>query len=139
MDQTWGVKPHTADICLWAKGKSIEELFINSATALMEYCCTPSENNLITTREFRLKAPDNISLLIYFLNDILYLLEVDYLIFNEVENLEIQNNKLRATLIFSLQSPELLRIKHPVKAVTLHEAVIKKSGVWFKAYFILDL
>jgi SHS2 domain-containing protein len=139
MEKTWGLKPHTADIRLWTTGKNLEELFVNSGKALMEYCCNSTNHSNLITREFNIDALDNIFLLIYFLNDLLYLLEVENLYFIKADTINIKNKSLNGVLIFSCQNSDSLNILNPVKAITLHQAFIEKEDSYLKAEFIMDI
>lgn len=130
---------HTADVQLRIEGDSKEELFRAGLKGLndllkpggcREKAAYPFEQSI------ELKSPDLTSLLIDFLSAILSITYSKKLIICEVDFPEFQNNYLQCTL----KGKEENNFEEDVKAVTYHEAEVKKNrkGNW-ESLVIFDI
>jgi SHS2 domain-containing protein len=87
---------HTADVKIRATAPTLETLFSEALAALMQVLYGPDRKGGIK-REIALEAEDNESLLMDFLSEVLYLAEVDGLVFSGAE-IHISGSKLTALL-----------------------------------------
>ena len=73
---------HTADVKIHASAPTLETLFSETFKALMQVTYGKSRRGGIT-REIRIESTDNESLLADFLSEVLFLSEVDSLVFSD--------------------------------------------------------
>jgi SHS2 domain-containing protein len=86
---------HTADILVRVTGSSLEDLFAESARAM--FCCMHDRRRSgAVVRTLSLEAADSDALLHDFLSELLFLAEVDNLVFSDV-TVSISGTALRAT------------------------------------------
>jgi len=130
---------HTADLGVRLRGKTLNELFVNAAKALMELLVTfdPSESG--QALPLTVSGDDTTDLLVRWLGEILYLFEGDSLLVTDVviENMTpIRVDALLWTLPLNETSHEFIT---DIKAVTYHRAnVIAKEDYW-EACVIFDV
>ncbi|HET6580503.1 MAG TPA: archease [Methanoregula sp.] len=74
--------PHTADVKIHASAPTLEELFSETFKALMQVMYGTSRHGG-TTREIRIESTDTESLLADFLSEVLFVSEVEGLVFSE--------------------------------------------------------
>ena len=86
--------PHTADIKIRARARTLDELFSEVLSALMEVMYGTTRTDGIT-REICLESPE--SLLADFLSEVLFLSEVDGLVFSRA-NVALDGLRLSAVL-----------------------------------------
>src|SRR5689334_2592001 len=76
---------HTADIGLRVYGETLPALFRNAAMG-MESLLVPLEQvQQVTHREITVTGHDHLSLLIAWLNELIFLFDTEYLLFREIE------------------------------------------------------
>jgi SHS2 domain-containing protein len=88
--------PHTADIKIRARAPTLGGLFSEVLNALMEVMYGTKRTNGIV-REIRLESPDKESLLADFLSEVLFISEVDGLVFSRAD-ITIKELELSAVL-----------------------------------------
>ena len=88
--------PHTADVKIRATAPTLETLFSEALGALMQVLYGPDRNGG-EKREIHLEAEDNESLLRDFLSEVLFITEVDGLVFSGAD-IHIEGGRLVATL-----------------------------------------
>ncbi len=76
---------HTADLCIRVYGMNFLELLENSAAALMDLIVDRETVNPTKEIQFEIKADTKEELLIKMLGEILYLHEVEKLVFKDIE------------------------------------------------------
>ena len=74
--------PHTADVKIHASAPTLEELFSETFKALMQVMYGTSRRGG-TTREIRIESMDTESLLADFLSEVLFVSEVEGLVFSD--------------------------------------------------------
>jgi protein archease len=85
-------------------------------------------------RTIELDAGDRELLLADWLNELIYLLEVERFVPERVTSLELEGDKLRATIRGHEGDPQ-----HLVKAVTLHRLELREEGGTWYARAVLDV
>mgnify|MGYP001613985951 CR=1 FL=1 len=125
---------HTADIKFQAFGNSLEEVFSNSAYAMIKVICKERVKEKIT-KKIKLKGIDKKSLLYNFLDELLFLLNTKNFILSNVKEIKIKNNKLTATLV----GDDLKNYKSglDVKSVTYNDMIINEKP--FMIQVVLDI
>ena len=132
----------TADIAFEASGKNLSELFISSAEALFEILANVKKVNKTIAREIGLKNKVIENLLYDFLSEILYIKDLDFMIFSNC-NLKIKESKsgyeLDAVVYGEKINPKKHELHSDAKAITLHQFSIDKTKNGYKAFVIVDI
>lgn len=135
---TYELIDHTADVGIWVTARSVEALFETAAVALTELMTDLAavEPKLERTMELEEESLD--VLLVCWLQEIVYLLDTEDLVFSAFE-MKIEGTRLQATLWGEPFDPEVHPRKSDVKAVTYHHLEVKNRGGWWEARVIIDL
>lgn len=123
----------TADLAVEAKGATLEEAFSNSALAMFN-AITPIEGiEKRESRNFEVKGDDLELLLFNFLDELLYINDVELMVFSEIKlKIDRDANMLKSKCI----GEHFDILKHSqgiaIKAVTFHKMKVKKKEkCWF--------
>lgn len=126
---------HEADVGFEVQANTLEELFLNSAQALFSVIVENSTFDPNAQRQFVISS-DTDSLVV-FLNELLYLWEIDKFIPASVNIFE-RNHLLEIRLSGTVLKNEDL-IVGSVKAVTYHRFLVSEQNGLLKAAFIVDV
>lgn len=134
---------HTADVGAEITAASLEELFAEAATALLETIVDPGTVRPSLHRSFELAAPDLETLLVDWLGELVYVFEVDRQLFADAEvtvNEGEAGPRLAAVARGEPYDPDRHPVRVLVKAVTHHalEVACRPDGTWF-ARVIFDI
>ncbi len=129
----------TADLTVDTWGESLEDVFRQSAIALFN-AITPLEGiNQNETREFEVDGHDLGALLFNFLDELLYLQEVDLIVFSGFD-LEIDRESITLKAVCHGELFDLS--KHTqgiaIKAVTFHQMKFEETDEGWKLRVVLD-
>jgi SHS2 domain-containing protein len=128
---------HTADFRIKVFGRTKKELFENAMVGMFEAAKYEKklENQKLKIK-IKIKSFDLSSLLVDFLNEILYLVETKKLVFEKVEFKKFTRNEIEATLI----GKSLKRMGVHIKGVTYHNLDIhqEKNRTW-QATILFDI
>jgi len=135
----------TADIGFWAYGKTLEESFENAALAMFNVITKTNSVAENKYRKINIESEDLTSLLYDFLEELLFVYEVDLLLFSKFE-LNIKKDNIDSNEIYKLEAvatgEEIDWNKHyrgsEVKAITFHMMDVLINDI-FKVRVILDL
>jgi SHS2 domain-containing protein len=131
--------PHTADLAWRILGDSLPELYENAAAALVSTLTDRRRLRLSETREISLESVDRESLLVDWLNHLLYLFDVDGFLGRDFRVASLSPRRLRARVRGERFDPTRHVEKTAVKAATYHQLKIsQEDGAW-RATVILDL
>ena len=147
MTKKYKILSHTADLRLEVFGKTIEELFKNSAEALTKILSpktikSGTRNQELVTKVSIESANIN-TLLVDFLNEILAKSQINKSVY-ELMSLRVDEDKIKVEA--ELTGVPVSEFEEDVKAVTYHEVDIKKElgtrnkgqGVW-KTKLVIDI
>jgi SHS2 domain-containing protein len=129
----------TADLTVDTWGETLEEVFAQAGFALFN-AITPIEGiQKAETREFQVEGDDMGALLFNFLDELLYIHEVDLIVFSAFD-LEIDKERFKLKAVCYGESFDLGR--HPrgiaIKAVTFHLMNIQQSDEGWNLRVVLD-
>ncbi len=114
---------HTADVRMRVKGRNLKELFQNALEGMFAFLNPQiSQDTKMVERKINLKAPDKTVLLIDFLNEILYLANTNKEYYYKINFEKLTKKNIKATIL----GKKILNFSDDIKAVTYHEAEIKK-------------
>jgi len=139
MSKAFEVIDHTADVGIIAYGADTEDLFSNAALALFSLI---TELESIENRfhlDLVVSSEDTDSLLIEWLNELIYLFDVRHILFSHFDITDLTRNGLQATCYGEHFNAMKHTIKVEVKAATYHMLKIDKGDDGFRAQVILDI
>ncbi len=129
-----------ADVAFKAWGKTLDELFANAAKAMFEVMVNTEQVEQLVERELEVKGDDLPDLLFNWLNELLYYVDAENLVFSYFEvNIDEPKLKLKAKCKGEPMNPEKHELRTHVKAATYHKLKVeKKNGLW-EAFVLLDI
>ena len=131
--------PHTADVAVVARGESLRELFEHAGLALFSLLTDVEGVRDRTSTQVEIQSPDRESLLVDWLNELLYLFDCEGKLFCRFTVSELGESSLKAEVRGERIDPGRHRIKMGVKAVTYHDLEIKRSDDGWMARMVFDV
>lgn len=124
------VVEHTADIGLRAHGKTLKELFCNAAEGMFSIICDLEKVAARRCLDVKAEAEDKETLLVEWLNELLYLFEVEKILFNKFDVIELEEQSLKARACGEEIDLNRHEVKTQIKACTYHMLKIAKNKHW---------
>ena len=128
---------HTADRAFVARGRNIGELFVHAAQAMFEPQPRNYHGPKRVERYVEVRGSDQETLLVNWLNELLYVSEHFQERYNGFEILDLADEHLRARLCGTQQNASAPLSK--VKAVTFHNLAIRREGDEWVATLVVDV
>lgn len=128
---------HTADAKFRAYGKTIEEAFINSAKAAFGILIECNKVNPKIEKKITLSAKKTESLLYDFIEELLFMLDVDGFLLSDIKDLSIKDNTLICTAYGD--NYKNYEISGNIKSVTYNDMEIKKTDDGYEITMVVDL
>ncbi len=137
MRKNFEILEHRGDLKIKVFGRSLKEVFRNSMIAMVESMMPEVDFSFKKTfrRKIKIKSFDLDSLLIDFLNEILYLIEVNKEVYKKIEFLKFEKYEIEAVLY----GKKVKRFGLGIKAVTYHNLEIKKIKNNWYATILFDI
>lgn len=129
---------HTADFILLARGVSPGELFSSAAEGMLELMVGLSSVEERETLSLSVKASDWESLLVDWLDELLFQFEAYGWIARRIVFEAIEPTGLRATTWGERVDPGRHDLRREVKAVTYHDLAVRRTDGW-EARVTLDV
>ena len=139
MKKAFEIIDHAADIGIIAYGADIKELFSNAALALFSLITEPDSVEQKLHLNLEVSSEDIDSLLIEWLNELIYFFDTKRMLFNRFDIGIVTNYELKVACYGEEFDPMKHKIKVGVKAATYHMLKLVKSGDGYKARIILDI
>ncbi len=130
---------HTADIGIRAFGDTEEHLFENAAAGMFSLICNPSLVRDTHAYPVSIEAEDRETLLVEWLNELLFLFEARGVIFGRFEVDDISEVHLTATAFGEDLDRERHRLMADIKAVTYHMLKVRRVDGRWEATVIFDI
>ncbi len=137
--QPYEVFEHTADIGIHAYGSTLSELFIHAAQGMESLMVAPAQVRLLTSREITVEGHDTVSLLIAWLNELIFLFDTEYLLLRDFVIDSSSETSLTAHVSGEPYDAQRHDLSSAIKAVTWHEAAITHTDEGYKARIIFDI
>jgi len=138
MEKDFEIIDHTADVGIVAYGADIRQTFANAARALFSLITELDEVEEVIYRDIELKAPDQESLLVDWLNEFIYLFDAENIIFKRFDITELDDTRLKARSYGEKVDSSKHKLKTGVKAATYHMLKVDK-GDKYKAQVLFDI
>jgi SHS2 domain-containing protein len=138
MGKRFEVIDHTADVGIAAYGEDLKEAFANAAYALFSMMLDLDSVGDALCRQVEVTADDRSDLLVAWLNELIYVFEVDNMLFKRFDIGELNETRLRARCYGEKIDPERHKIKVGFKAATYHMLKIDE-GDGFRIQVLFDI
>lgn len=133
---------HPADLKIRAFGKTKEELFLNMVKGMTDGLHPEIKKPTVHTQQaselknIKITSPDLGALLVDFLSEILYLIQINKEIYNNINFKKLSDTELEGELI----GQKIERFDEDIKAVTYHALEVHqgKDGTW-EATVLFDI
>ncbi len=126
---------HTADWALRVRGDTLPGLFVNAAAGMYALIVDAPHIQVQVERPVEVAGVDAETLLVNWLNELLYYTEVDGLVFGQFEIVDLAGGRLRATARGQAGAP----LRKHIKAATFHNVHIVKSGGGLSVTIVFDV
>jgi SHS2 domain-containing protein len=130
---------HTADIGLIVYGTDLKQVFSNAALGLFNLIADLDNVKEDIKRDVELSAEDAEVLLIEWLNELIYIFDVEHILFKRFEINDLHGNELKATCYGEKVKPGHHKLKREVKAATYHMLNLIKDKGSYKVQIIFDI
>ncbi len=137
--EPYEVFEHTADVGIHAYGRTLAELFIHAAQGMESLLVCPDMVRVVTQREITVEGHDTLSLLIAWLNELIFLFDTEYLLFRDFELLSLNETALTGRALGERYDRERHELSSALKAATWHEAAVVDTADGYSARIIFDL
>jgi SHS2 domain-containing protein len=138
MDKKFEILDHTADTGIIAYGDDLKEAFENAALGMFSLITdlTSIEND--QTRKIDINSTDRDGLLVSWLNELIYLFDVENIIFSKFDIIHLDENALSAIVYGEKVDLSRHEIRTGIKAATYHMLKIDKNSL-FRVQVIFDI
>jgi SHS2 domain-containing protein len=124
---------HTAEVQIEIDAASEEAVFTEALHALRELLADDARGEQLC-RDVAVDASERASLLVKWLDELVYLAETEDLVPEEVDRIELSDRGLVARVRWRRGSP-----RHLVKGATYHRLVFERSDRGVRAMVVLDV
>lgn len=128
MEKEFEILDHTADVGIIAYGNDTSEAFANAAKGLFSLITELDDVSEIEYRDIELTAPDQESLLVAWLNELIYLFDAEQMLFKRFDITQLSPTHLKARSYGHKVDSAKHKLKIGVKAATYHLLKIEKSN-----------
>ena len=138
MVKDFEVLEHTADVGIRAYGADITEAFANAARGLFSLITELDDIEEVEEREIELTADDQESLLVNWLNELVYLFDTENIVFKRFDITQLDNTRLKAKCYGERVDTSRHKMKTGVKGATYHMLAIDRSD-GYKVEVLFDI
>ena len=128
MEKEFEILNHTADVGIIAYGSDMNEAFANAAKGLFSLITELDDVEEVEHRDIELTAPDQESLLVGWLNELIYLFDAENMLFKRFDIAQLSDTHLKARSYGHKVDSSRHKLKMGVKAATYHMLKIEKSN-----------
>ncbi len=129
MEKDFEIIDHTADVGIAAYGADMSQAFANAARALFSLITELDDVAEVLHRDVELTAPDQESLLVEWLNELIYLFDTENIIFKRFDITQLNHTQLKARSYGEKVDKSKHKLKTGVKAATYHMLKVDKGDV----------
>ena len=127
MEKDFEIIEHTADAGVRAYGSDMREAFANAAKGLFSLITELDDVGEGEYRDIELTAPDQENLLVEWLNELIYLFDVENIIFKRFDITRLSNTQIKARSYGERVDSSRHELKTGVKAATYHMLKIERD------------
>jgi len=137
--RTFEMASHTADVAVNVYGRDIAELLVNAAHALNSIVLGHADIQPGLIRTVSLESVDDDTLLIDWMNELIYLLDAEHLVFGQFDVLKHGPGTAAIRCRGERVDPARQRLEREVKAATYHGTHIRLEESGYTATVIFDV
>lgn len=130
---------HTADMGIEAWADRLEELFAVAAAGLRFLMFGDCRAAAELTVNVSLRAADELELLVAWLNEIIYQVEVKHLVPADFQIVRVANGRLQARISGARFDPRRHMVERQAKAATYHQLLLEQRPAGWHARVYVDL
>lgn len=130
---------HTADVGIAAFGSDLKDVFAAAALGLFSLMADLGDLRDQECIEVAVEAEDVESLLVAWLNELLFIFDVEHLLLRSFEISVIDDTNLQAHCWGERFDPQRHRLKLGVKAATYHQVRVERIGDGYRAQVVVDV
>ncbi len=138
MKKDFEIVDHTADVGIIAYGDDMNEVFANAAKGLFSLITELDDVEEVIHRDIKLTAPDQESLLVGWLNELIYLFDAENILFKRFDITRLSQTQLKARTYGEKVDSSRHKLKIGVKAATYHMLKIDRNN-GSKAQVLFDI
>ncbi len=127
METGFEIVDHTADVGIVAYGAELSQAFANAARALFSLITELDDVAELLYRDIELTAPDQASLLVAWLNELIYLFDTEQILFKRFDITRLSQTQLKARSYGEKVASSKHRLKTGVKAATYHRLRVEQG------------
>jgi len=127
VDKDFEILDHTADVGIIAYGADLSQAFANAARGLFSLITELDEVEEVLHRDIELTATDEESLLVEWLNELVYQFDTEGIIFKRFDIIQLDNTYLKARSYGEKVDSSRHKLKTGVKAATYHMLEVDKN------------
>ncbi len=139
VEKDFEVLSHTADIGIIAYGDDLPEVFINAARGLMSIIVNFEEIEARRARNIEISAIDREALLINWLNELVYIIDAEQMLFKDFEVSSLTETSLKGKARGEKIDIGKHHVKIQVKAATYHQLKVEETAEGWRAQVIFDV
>ena len=121
---------HTADTGIIAYGKDLKQAFANAASGLFSLITELESVNEVLERDIEASAADRDSLLVAWLNELIYIFDTEYILFKRFDITRLSQRHLVARAYGERVDRARHELKIGVKAATYHMLAVEQKDGW---------
>ena len=138
MEKDFELIDHTADVGIRAYGADLKEAFANAARGLFSLITELDSVEEVLHRDIEVNAPDIESLLVEWLNELIFIFDVENILFKRFDIITLSDTQLKARSYGEKVDKSKHQIKMGVKAATYHMPKVEKND-GYRAEVLLDI
>ncbi len=121
---------HTADTGIIAYGKDLRQAFANAARGLFSLITELETVKEVLERDIEVTATDRDSLLVAWLNELIYIFDTEYILFKRFDITRLSQRHLVARGYGERVDRARHELKLGVKAATYHMLTVEQKDGW---------
>ena len=130
---------HTADLGIKVRGKTLKELFENTAWSMFDIITNLDKVKARKSFKIKIKAIDREDLLINWLRDLLYRFNGENYLLKEFKVENIGESSLEGKVKGEKLNLSYHTLKREIKAVTYNNPEVEKKDKYWEAQVIFDI
>jgi SHS2 domain-containing protein len=139
LDKGFELLEHTADIGVMAYGSDLKQAFANAARGMLSIITDPDEVNEVESRPIDARASNTEDLLVAWLNELVYIFDVENLLLKSFKISELDENHIKATGYGEKVDTSRHEMKAGIKAVTYHMLEVARQDDGYRVRVIFDV
>ena len=130
---------HTADVAIAAYGADLKAAFANVALGMFSLMTDIGKVKDTTSRDVEVTADDRKDLLVSWLNELLFIFEVEKTLFKRFDIITLDKTMLKAKCYGEKIDPKRHKIKMEIKAATYHMIRIEEKQNRTRVQVLFDI